>query len=67
MNGVDYSVGKLHKDLEGVSHHQDALQFGSRQRGSNAPISQDSEWSKGCFTLIKLALDPGIESERALV
>jgi len=61
VHGVDYSVGRLHEDLDGVLYRRDSLLIGSGQRGSNAPIWQDSEWSKECFTLIRFALDLGIE------
>lgn len=51
-HGVEYSVGQLHEDLDGVLHRRDALLIGSRHRGSNALSGKDSEWSKGCFTLL---------------
>jgi len=61
VHEMDYSVEQLHEDLGKVLHRQDALLIGDRHRGSSAHIWQDSEWSKGDFTLIRLAWDPGIE------
>ena len=61
MHEMDYSVGKFHGQLGRVLHYHDALLIASMQRASGPCIWLDSKWSKVCFTLIRMAWDPGIK------
>lgn len=61
VHEVDYLVGQLQGELDRVLHYHDALLIDSMQRASGAYTCSDGGWSKGCFTLIRMPWDPGID------
>ena len=58
---MDYSVVQLHGVLDKVLHYHDALLLDSISRDSSTYNSLDSERSKGCSIVIRMAWDPDIE------
>ena len=58
---MGYSVGKFHGELDRVLHYQDALLIDSMQRAFGTYTWFDSEQSKGCFKVLRMAWDLGIE------
>lgn len=58
---MDDSVEQLNDGLIRTLYYHDAPLTDSMQRVSGACTKLDNEWRKGCFMLIKIAWDPGIE------
>ena len=58
---VDYSAGPFHKESDMVIHYHDVLLIYSMQGALGTYTLLDSERSKGCTIVIKLAWVPTIE------
>ena len=58
---MDDLVEQLHVEIDSTLYDYDALFTGGIQKASGTCIRLDSEWRKVCFTLIRMAWDPGIE------
>lgn len=61
VHEIDYSIRQFHEGLIKILYYHDALLMDSMQRAFEAYTWLDSGWSKGCFTLIRMAWDPSIE------
>ena len=61
LHGMDYLVGKLHREWGIVPYHHDSLLIDGVQRAFVTYVWQDGEWSRGIFMLDRMAWDPGIE------
>jgi len=58
---VDYSIRQLHEELDKFLYYDGALLIDCVQRASSTYTWLDNEWSKACFTVIRMAWDLGIE------
>jgi len=53
-----YSIEQFHEELIKILYYRGALLSVGMHRAFGAYAGLENEWSKGCFTLIKMAWDP---------
>jgi len=61
VHEIGFPVGQLLEDLIMILHYRGALLISGMQTAFGAYTLLDNEWSKKCFTLIRMVWDLGIK------